>query len=420
MSWSGEVPGRSDGSGGRTPIQVPAATRAAKTINHNQTGLHAVTSKISSNFDSGKIRIIEESDWSAIRLAIPPDREGSDEFMWFHFLATGGRGKDCNFTLEDAGKTRWSAGYKDYRIVASYDRTDWFRIPATFDGASLKWSHKPERDRVWYAYHAPYDEVQRFALLERCAASPLARVESLGKTLEGRSIDLVTVGEPGPDKKVLWVLARQHPGESMAEFAAEALLDRLIDAADPLSQFLLKRAVFHVVPNMNPDGSFKGFHRYNAGYIDLNRAWSNTTVEQSPEVWFVRERMRQTGVHFLYDIHGDETHHYPWPVRPVGVPSWSNMQADLLQRFEKALLAASPNYTPDLPKPNYDHAPGKDPLNMAISWAAETFGCPSFIIELPFLDDQFNPDERNGWTPRRSRLFGAASLEALAAVVEDL
>ncbi len=377
-------------------------------------------SKISSNFDSGRIKIIDESDWSAMRLAILPDKEGSDEFMGFHFAATGARGKDCNYTLEHAGKTRWVGGWKNYRIVASYDGTDWFRIPTTFDGSSLKWSHKPQQDRVSYAYHAPYRETDRFALIARCAASPLARIESLGKTLEGRSIDLVTVGEPGPGKKVIWILARQHPGESQSEFAAEAILDRLIDTADPVSRSLLKRAVFYVVPNMNPDGSVKGFHRYNAGYVDLNRSWSNTTVEKSPETWYVRERMRQTGVDFCYDIHGDENNHHPWPVRPVGVPSWSTKQADLLKRFEDALLVASPNYTPDLPKPNYDHAPGKDPVAMAISWTAETFGCPSFIIELPFLDDQFDPDERNGWSPRRSRLFGAASLDALAAVVDDL
>ncbi len=377
-------------------------------------------SKITCNFDSGRIGIIDESDWSNIRLEILPDIEGSDEFMGFNFAATGARGKECNFTLEHAGNTRWAGGWKNYRIAASYGRRDWFRIPTTFDGSALKWSHTPEQDRVSYAYHAPYCELERFALLERCAASSVARVDSLAKTLEGRSVDLVTVGEPRTGKKAIWVLARQHPGESQSEFTAEGLLDRLIDPADPLSRSLLEKAVFYVVPNMNPDGSFRGYHRYNAGGIDLNRSWSNTTPEKSPETWYVRERMRQTGVDFCYDIHGDENNHYPWPVRPVGVPSWSRKQADLLGRFEEALKIASPNYQPDLPKPNYDHAPGTDPLAMAISWTAETFGCPSFIIEIPFLDDVFDPDERFGWTPRRSRLFGAASLEALAAVMDAL
>lgn len=379
-----------------------------------------MSGKVFCKFDSGRIGIVDDSRWSEIRLRILPDREGSDEFMGFHFGVTGAAGQECRFILDGAGKSRWNKGWNGYRIVASYDREEWFRIPVAYDGSSISWTHRPERDRVWYAYHPPYTEERRFSLVERCAASPLARVESLGHTLEGRSIDLVTVGEPGEGKKICWILARQHPGESQTEYAGEAILDRLLDTADPISRSLLKQAVFHVVPNMNPDGSYNGYHRYNAGFIDLNRAWSDTTVEASPEVWYVRERMKQTGVDFCYDIHADESHHYPWPVRPVGVPSWSQKQAQRLKRFEDALLRAAPEYTPHLPVPGFDHAPGKDPCAMAVSWTAETFGCISLIIELPFLDNEFDQDDRYGWSTRRSRLFGAATLDALNEVIDQL
>ncbi len=244
--------------------------------------------------------------------------------MCFHFATTGASGKDCRFTLEDAGKSRWSRGYKNYRIVASYDREDWFRIPVEFDGSSLSWSHKPERDRVWYAYHPPYSEERRFApagtLLRRAR---WRRSRASATRWKAAAIDLVTVGEPGPGKKVCWIIARQHPGESQTEFGSEAVLDRLLDVADPVSRRLLKRAVFHIVPNMNPDGSFNGYHRYNAGFIDLNRAWSNTTVEKSPRSGTCASACARPAVDFCYDIHADESNHYPWPVRPVGVPSWS-------------------------------------------------------------------------------------------------
>jgi murein tripeptide amidase MpaA len=377
-------------------------------------------SKIVSQFDSGSISVIDDSDWSAMKLAIRPDREGSDEYMWFHFLATGARRIDCTYTIANAGGSRYARGWKDYRIVASYDRDEWFRIPTTYDGTALTWSHTPERDRVWYAYHTPYTESRRFDLLDRCAASPQARIESLGSTLDGRDITLVQVGEPGENKKACWILARQHPGESQSEFAAEYLLDRMLDSADPVSRELLKRAVFYVVPNMNPDGSVRGFHRYNAAFVDINRAWSNTTPEKSPEIWFVRERMRETGVDFCFDIHGDESHHYVWPVRTTGIPSLTEKQTRVREQFEAALLKATPDYVPDLPKPSYDQAPGKDPLNMGISWTAENFGGLSFIVELPFLDNEFAPDPEYGWSAHRSGLFGAACLDALYAVVDDL
>ncbi len=378
--------------------------------------------KVSSNFDCGNIEVVDAGNPAAIRLNIRPEQTGAlQEFMWFYFVLTGAKGQQCGFRLENAGATRWAPeAWENYRIVASYDRREWFRIPSEFDGRVLSWQHAVERDRVWYAYYPPYHAAERMALLDRCAASPRARLEVLGETPDGRDLELVTFGEPGAGKRVCWIIARHHCGETQAEAAAEAILDRLIDESDPVSRALLQQAVFYVVPNMNPDGSARGNHRTNALEIDLNRAWSNTTRELSPEVWLVRERMRATGVDFLLDLHADETRPYVWPVGTSGIPSYSARQARLREAFDQALVRASPDYRPDLPKQRLEAAPGTDPLTMAISWAAEEFGCLALIIEFPFLDNMFAPDNRYGWSTRRSRLFGAACLDALLAVVADL
>jgi murein tripeptide amidase MpaA len=377
---------------------------------------------INAKFDSGNIEVIDAANPAAMRLAIRQDVAGLlQEYMWFYFVLTGAKGQTCGFRIENAGGTRWApAAWQDYRIVATYDRREWFRIATKYDAGVLSWRHAVERDRIWYAYHAPYTTAERMALLERCAASPLARVEVLGETVDGRDLEMVTVGEPGPGKRVCWVVARQHPGETQAEAAAEALLDRLIDEADPVSRVLLQRAVFHVVPNINPDGSARGNHRTNAAGIDLNRAWSNTSREKSPEVWLVRERMRRTGIDFCLDLHADETRPFVWPVGTAGIPSLTQRQVELRRAFDQALRRASPDYRPDKPDDRPDPAPGSDTLAMCTSWTAETFGCLSLIIEFPFLDNMFAPDPRLGWSPRRSRLFGAACLEALLAVVDDL
>jgi murein tripeptide amidase MpaA len=70
------------------------------------------------------------------------------------------------------------------------------------------------------------------ALLGRADASSWA-VGDLGTTVEGRDLNVVTVGAPGEGKKSLWVIARQHPGETMAEWFVEGMLDRLLDSAIP-------------------------------------------------------------------------------------------------------------------------------------------------------------------------------------------
>src|SRR3546814_4092300 len=82
---------------------------------------------------------------------------------------------------------------------------------------------------------------------------------------------------------LVWLYARQHPGETMAEWWMEGALERLTDVADPVARSLRRKARFHIVPNMNPDGSFRGHLRTNAAGVNLNRERSeeHTSALQS-------------------------------------------------------------------------------------------------------------------------------------------
>ena len=54
----------------------------------------------------------------------------------------------------------------------------------------------------------------------------------------------------GPLK--VWTIARQHPGETMAEFFMEGFIERLLDETDPVTRKLRREATFYCVPNMCP------------------------------------------------------------------------------------------------------------------------------------------------------------------------
>ncbi len=58
---------------------------------------------------------------------------------------------------------------------------------------------------------------------------------------------LIAVGEPGEGKRAVWIVARQHPGESMAEWFMEGMLHALLDPYHGLSKELLKKAAFYIV-----------------------------------------------------------------------------------------------------------------------------------------------------------------------------
>ncbi len=67
-------------------------------------------------------------------------------------------------------------------------------------------------------------------------------------------------------------------------FCDEGFLERLLDSHSALARHALQKAVFYVVPNMNPDGSWRGHLRTNAAGANLNREWAKPSLETSPEV----------------------------------------------------------------------------------------------------------------------------------------
>jgi murein tripeptide amidase MpaA len=249
--------------------------------------------------------------------------------------------------------------------------------------------------------------------------TPISRpLETPGTSLDGQDIDLLRIGEPSGERSTCWFVARQHPGESMAEWWMEGFLERLVDDADPVARAVRRRAVFYVVPNMNPDGSRRGHLRTNAAGANLNREWAKPAAKRSPEVLCVRARMLETGCDFALDVHGDEALPYNFLAGMMGIPSLTERQTALYDAFSQALLRATPDFQTEHGYPA--SPPGKGNLTMCSNWVAEQFGCPAATLEMPFKDTADTPDERQGWSPARCKRFGAAALDALHAVLDDL
>jgi murein tripeptide amidase MpaA len=92
----------------------------------------------------------------------------------------------------------------------------------------------------------------------------------------------------------------------MAEWWVEGFLARLLDPEDAVARELLEQAVVYLVPNMCIDGGVRGHLRTNAHGRNLNREWAEPCPEKSPEVYYTRQKMHETGVDFAFDVHGDE------------------------------------------------------------------------------------------------------------------
>ena len=51
---------------------------------------------------------------------------------------------------------------------------------------------------------------------------------------------------------------------------------------------LRRRAIFKVVPFLNPDGVINGHHRTGLGGLDLNRHWTTPELSRAPTIWHLR------------------------------------------------------------------------------------------------------------------------------------
>ncbi len=373
--------------------------------------------RISSHFDGGAISVVDTSNASDLQVELRPDSH-ADIRQWFYFRLQGAGGLSSRIRIVNAGRATYADGWPGYSAVASYDRVNWFRVPTRYDGTELSIEHAPARDSIYYAYFEPYSWDRHLGLLGRADASPRARVSDLGATLDGRDLNLITVGAPGVGKKSLWVIARQHPGETMAEWYVEGLLDRLLDESDAMARVLLDRAVLHIVPNMNPDGSVRGNLRTNAAGANLNREWMTPTLERSPEVFHVRAAMQAAGVDGFLDIHGDEALPYVFTDGNERLENHSPRMAALEQGFRAALQFANPDFQTVEGYPSDKET--KTNLTIASKWVGHTFGGLSLTLEMPFKDNANLPDVQHGWNGARSRRLGADSLTALHAILPSL
>lgn len=378
---------------------------------------------ISDTFDSGNIEVVDASDPSDLQLRIRKDKD-SDHFQWFHFRVTGVRDVELRMRVLNAGEASYVDGWKDYRACFSYDRETWGRVSGTsFEDGILQIAHQPSQDVVYYSYFAPYSMERHHDFVAACCGSSRVTHHRLGATLDGQDLDLLHVRNPSSTKhaegrKRCWVIARQHPGESMAEWLMEGLLGRLLDEDDPVARALLEVAEFWIVPNMNPDGSRRGHLRTNASGANLNREWREPTLERSPEVYLVREKMQATGLDFALDVHGDEGLPYNFIAGAEGVASFSERLRGLQARFEAELVAANPDFQTEYGYPV--PPPGKANMTMATNWISDHFDALAMTLEQPFKDNANAPDPLHGWSPERCALLGEAVLSALYRVVGDL
>ncbi len=367
---------------------------------------------ISQDFDSGNIEVIDASQADNIRLRIRQDRQ-SDFYQWFHFRLTGAKDMPCRLIIDNAAGAAYPDGFRNYRVLYSYDRQQWLRHDTTLDNGELVIEFTPQQDAVYFAYFVPYSMERHHDLIATALQSPLVSHRRLGATLDGQDMDCLRLSSlQSGNKKRCWIIARQHPGETMAEWWMEGCLEKLLAPDDALAQQLLADCEIYLVPNMNPDGSRRGHLRTNAAGRNLNREWQEPTMAASPEVFLVKQAMLETGVDFFLDVHGDESLPYCFIAGTEGLSNWGAAQQARLDFYRQRLAELNPDFQTEHGYP--PKAPGTANLTMSTAQTAHLHGCLAMTLEMPFKDTTATPDPVYGWSAQRSKSLAHSCLRAMS------
>lgn len=310
---------------------------------------HAVFSfpniEFSSDFDSGNICKVEQSEENSYQLWTGPDAMGTPGEntcrTWFYFKASTTPGLSYKFTIMNLNSQ--SKLYKDgMKPVYSSDQENWKFVESQIDYATnngnfeVTWNFSFTDSITFFAFSFPWSLEQNSKLLTDLEAiceenSIFFYKENLVNSLEGRPCDLITVTSKDgmedkrekkisglfPDnkercfkfnnKKVIFVSSRVHPGEVPSSHVMNGFL-KFIVSQDPRAESLRRSFVFKIIPILNPDGVFRGFYRTDTKGQNLNRFYTSPLPQDHPTIFGSKELFtyyQELYEVFLYvDLHG--------------------------------------------------------------------------------------------------------------------
>lgn len=379
----------------------------------------------STAFEGGAIGLIEPLGETAFRVHVlgQQDERGRNRAAtWYCFRMDHVAGRELTITLTD-----FVGEYND--VPGSCPMNEKIRPAMSEDGQT--WGHaedmtwdnekkeatvrlKPTRDSVWLATQALYPHSRLVGLVEELKQSPYARVEVIGKSVQGRDLFLVTITDfdrPDTDKKTVWMQARQHAWEGGTSYVAEgAMRFAVSDSAE--ARELRSKTVCVFTPMVAVDGCALGLPRFNVHGYDPNRHWDEVNLrdkrylELMPEVWYFKKAAldhvaRGGRIDLMINLHNTETGEYV-----ATQASDASSQTKMKAMYERLLAGTSFDPSPPQQLRTNERASGNT------NWLYQEARIPVMLME-----------QRIGYSTKLQRWpkvsdrleFGPALLSAMAA-----
>ena len=169
---------------------------------------------------------------------------------WFYFKVNDCKNRHLKFDFKNL--KYFQNNFNGYKSLFSYDKKIWKRTPTTVKRNNILWDFTPKKNIVYFAYYVPYTIKRKNKLIKQMKKKPYTTHRILG--VLQFNIDMLKIGK---GDKHIFVIARQHPGESVGSFMAEGMLKEFfLPKHEAKRKRFVKEFSMHIIPMANPDGVY--------------------------------------------------------------------------------------------------------------------------------------------------------------------
>lgn len=232
----------------------------------------------------------------------------------WHYQVQGQKGRNIVVTMENF-ENIWNGRRADpisdrSMCYISPDGKNWRAIETEMiPGTRLRFTLPMEADNMYLASVEPYRVSDVEKLLSEIKNNRLVKISSIGKTVEGRNLEIVRIGNENAPYRI-FIRVRAHGFEAGGNWTSEGLIRSLLDNSAETKEYL-KRYCVYIMPMANKDAVYRGRSRFNSLGADLNRKWDKPADPVNAPENIALERWLQTMIaagkkpHLALDLHND-------------------------------------------------------------------------------------------------------------------
>lgn len=336
----------------------------------------------------GEVQQISDNHWECAVAGESDSEDRNRQASWYYFRVEGAKDQQLIIDLTKLlGEYNYKPGAHaitaETRPVISYDQEEWRHLSDeevewNEEKVELRLKLKPRQNKMWIAHQPPYTTARLNQFLSSYQNDPLIEIDQIGESADGKPLHLLHITNPDiplEQKKVIWLMARQHSWESGTSWVMEGALRYLLDTAEGIA--LLDKQLFQVMPMADPDGVARGGVRFNKFGHDLNRNWDLVMPDEMPEIYaqktaIVNWLLQGHKIDVFLSIHNtEEVDYVQGPDLPAGHKLWQYMSEHTSFKAEEGLR--------DMPKTTTEGKPGRMTVNQAL-WAEQKV--PAYLMEL--------------------------------------